>query len=169
MAKTLVAALCVLVLLATIIATISDAKAGGRTWHRSGTVKGPRGGTTTFQRYGACQDGTCVRGGTAIGPGGGVRSWSNTRTCAGGSCAGSGTYVGPGGKVVTRSGTATYGNGGWQAQGTVTGPRGGTGNYQASGLLRGRRLLFVGHVDRPQWRRVVEQFDACPDRQWLGA
>lgn len=95
MAKTLVATLCVLVLLATIIATISDAKAGGRTWHRSGTVKGPWGGTTTFQRYGACQGGTCVRGGTAIGPGGGVRSWSNTRTCAGGSCAGSGTYVGP--------------------------------------------------------------------------
>ena len=55
MAKTLVAALCALVLLGTIIATISDAKAGGRTWHRSGTVKGPWGGTTTFQRYGACQ------------------------------------------------------------------------------------------------------------------
>lgn len=61
MAKTLVAALCALVLLATI-ATISDAKAGGRTWHRSGTFKGRWGGTTTFQRYGACQGGTCVRG-----------------------------------------------------------------------------------------------------------
>jgi hypothetical protein len=71
MAKTLVAALCALILIATIIATVSEAEAGGRTWNRSGSVTGPWGGTTNFQRYGACQGGTCVRGGTAIGPGGG--------------------------------------------------------------------------------------------------
>ena len=80
------------------MALVAEAEARGRSWNAGGSVTGPRGGTTTWQRSGQCSGGTCTRSGTATGPGGGTRSWEQTRACSGGSCTSQGSYTGPGGK-----------------------------------------------------------------------
>jgi hypothetical protein len=40
-------------------ALAADAEARNRSWNSSGSVTGPRGGTTTWQRSGNCSTGTC--------------------------------------------------------------------------------------------------------------
>ncbi len=47
-----------------MLATPADA------WSRKGSVTGPRGGTTTWERSGSCEGGTCTRSKSVTGPAG---------------------------------------------------------------------------------------------------
>jgi len=56
-----------------------------RSWNRSGSVTGPRGGVTTYSAAGACAAGHCSRSAVVTGPGGrnATRTGAATRTAPG--------------------------------------------------------------------------------------
>jgi len=73
--------------ISALLATPADA------WSRKGAVTGPRGGTTTWERSGSCEGGTCTRSKSVTGPAGNTRSLDKSRTCTGGSCTIESTYT----------------------------------------------------------------------------
>src|SRR5437868_5688979 len=64
-------------------------------WSHTGSVVGPRGGTTTYGGSGSCAGGACSSQGGGTLPSG--RTWSRqgTTTCANGACTSNGTLTGP--------------------------------------------------------------------------
>lgn len=80
---------------------IADAAA----WTRSGSITGPRGGTSSVQGSGACAYGGCSSQSTRTLPGGGVISRSSASNCGGGACTRNSRIVGPGGRAFQRTGT----------------------------------------------------------------
>jgi hypothetical protein len=101
-------------------------------WSRQGSVTGPRGGTTTWERSGSCSGGTCTRSGSVTGPGGNTVTRETTVTRNGNSWERDVKVTGPNGGTWTRDGHGSCSGGTCTFGGTVTGPRGNTGTYSGT-------------------------------------
>ena len=112
------------------MATLSAAEAGGRAWNRGGSYTGPHG-TTSWQRSGACEGGTCARSRTVTGPHGGSVTREGT-VSRDGTWARDVTVTGRNGRTWEKQGHGACADGLCSYGGTVTGPRGNTRSYDGT-------------------------------------